>query len=874
MLTFQTPCASMAGTDTGDAESGGPESDHSAMNLLESSPESSPVPLVPASSSPICDEVTLPVRDPLLSTQQPEQQNVATLQGPPPKKSRIDQFFRPRKSAVSKQQHAGSHIIESKNPTTPHSSTLITKRSSTKAASCTNPCTDLASSIVPKLDAQGIPLPIVPQQVSTPAYVQWIVQKNGAVLVRRDRRSASKPCRKAAAIDMDGTVLLWQTSFWPTRLEQYELYNADGVVPKLQSLADDGYQLVLVSNQGGIRSATNGKTAQKVKSLMDWLATILQRPLWAIVSTQSKSGFHKPSPKLWDALEEAYGEKFDIKQSLYVGDSDGEVDDSDAYRQEGVDKAFAANVSASKNAMLRFYNPSDFFGPSDKERRMATVRSGLTAYAPTPISALRARAALLGGYLTGPLLVLLCGAQGSGKSTFCQALVQITPSTPPTWRHFSQDTIANGKPGSRTAVEDAARLALSKGVSVVIDRMHLDTTQRTPFVQIGKDACIPVHVIVLDLPRSVVLQRVRDRTNHVGKVQGEQGVQLATVSLDNLDPPTYEKEGADLILFARSESMADNLVAKYRQVHQTGEGVLSLPRDFSLSSDANISIRLPSLALGTMKLAKRSTSVVVSAALKKGIDAIDTAPTYNNEEEIGAALAHQKLKPFIIVKVPKRATLPAQVRDEVLLSLQKLGREFVDLILLHWPCDAIEADSLSSVWKELEHLQAKKYCHFLGVCNFSIDALRTLIPLCSPNGRPVLNQIERHPLLPQWELLDFCARHGIQLQAHSPLGQGRSEVLEQHVVVDISKATGLSPAQVVLKWNLQHGIAVVTKSTSDAHLSQLERLKGASGLTPLQMKSLDSIVFLNDNASKRFVAPPFMFKKGAPYSWGDQVPDK
>ncbi|ACI65894.1 2,5-diketo-D-gluconic acid reductase A-like protein, partial [Phaeodactylum tricornutum CCAP 1055/1] len=230
--------------------------------------------------------------------------------------------------------------------------------------------------------------------------------------------------------------------------------------------------------------------------------------------------------------------------------------------------------------------------------------------------------------------------------------------------------------------------------------------------------------------------------------------------------------------------------------------------------------RLPSLALGTMKLAKRSTSVVVSAALKKGIDAIDTAPTYNNEEEIGAALAHQKLKPFIIVKVPKRATLPAQVRDEVLLSLQKLGREFVDLILLHWPCDAIEADSLSSVWKELEHLQAKKYCHFLGVCNFSIDALRTLIPLCSPNGRPILNQIERHPLLPQWELLDFCARHGIQLQAHSPLGQGRSEVLEQHVVVDISKATGLSPAQVVLKWNLQHGIAVVTKSTSDAHLSQ------------------------------------------------------
>jgi hypothetical protein len=161
---------------------------------------------------------------------------------------------------------------------------------------------------------------------------------------------------------------------------------------------------------------------------------------------------------------------FSVKDSFFVGDS---ADLNDA--QGGVDLRFAQAVSKEHGAgsALSFYSPTEYFGPSDAERRSQSK----SAPPPPPKEALAARAALLGGYhAEEPIMLLLCGVQGSGKSTFCNLLVDTETKH---WVHLSQDTINNGKPGKREKVEDESKAALQKGKSVVIDRMHLDQEQRS-----------------------------------------------------------------------------------------------------------------------------------------------------------------------------------------------------------------------------------------------------------------------------------------------------------------------------------------------------------------------------------------------------------
>merc|ERR1711982_166362 len=110
-------------------------------------------------------------------------------------------------------------------------------------------------------------------------------------------------------------------------------------------------------------------------------------------------------------------------------------------------------------------------------------------------------------------------------------------------------------------------------------------------------------------------------------------------------------------------------------------------------------------------------------------------------------------------------------------------------------------------------------------------------------------QAERHPLLPQMELVDFCSRHGIHLQAHTPLGHGRADLLRNPVIRTVAKEASMSPAQTALQWNLQQGVLVATKCSSIPHA---EELLSRKALSPRQMRALDSIA-----ERKRFVAPPF-----------------
>jgi DNA 3'-phosphatase len=246
---------------------------------------------------------------------------------------------------------------------------------------------------------------------------------------------------KVAAFDVDGTLVTWRTAGWPSKLTDYELWNAN-VVHKLRHLYDvEGYQLVLISNQGAIRSAHTGKKATTVKSLMEWIIATIGRPIGVVMSTDKKKGFHKPAVQLWQAAQhllavpsdhETMTKDWSIAESLYVGDSVGGDDDP----QGGVDEGLARNVGALAGTTLQFFTPDNFFGPSHAAQRNGGS-SATAVVKPVPPVVQSTRAALVSRNLFSrpgqqqqnkPIMLLLCGAQGSGKSTFATRLVQQSSS--------------------------------------------------------------------------------------------------------------------------------------------------------------------------------------------------------------------------------------------------------------------------------------------------------------------------------------------------------------------------------------------------------------------------------------------------------------
>jgi DNA 3'-phosphatase len=720
--------------------------------------------------------------------------------------------------------------------------------------------------------------PIVPKQTPTPSNVRWESLHNQHVIARIPRLAGNPVHTKVAAFDLDGTLVKWSNEspgFWPSRLEHYELWNKS-VISKLQSLYDhDGYLLVVFTNQGGIQKAHGGKRATLVKNLLDWMASLIDRPLCAVASTRSlkkasDTSFHKPLPHMWNKVlaSKTFGQGsggldksvpdcyyYDLSSSFFVGDS-AEEDDS----QGGVDRKFAANVG------IQFYTPEEYFGPSSKELRQRSQQVDSGSAANVPPEAIQARKALLGGYLQGPILLILAGVQGSGKSTFCRQLVgddndddDAKINGNPQWIWLSQDTINNGKPGKREKVEDEARKAIQQGNSVIIDRMHLDPEQRKYFVNVAKECKVPAHVVLLNPPKEVVSERVKNRTNHPGKVEGENGAKLAVASMSRLVMPSYD-EGVDLVSCAATEFAACQLALRYQTIISP-ETTILIQDKIPLSS----SVSIPTISLGTMGIGRRSGTETVSNMLNAGFQSIDTAPTYKNEDKVGEALQAKRNDTFVMAKIPKRAATADEVGEELDATLDKLQTKSVDLLLLHWPSDVIVGNTLKEVWQSMEQCVKDGKCKSLGVCNFNQGALSQLLKICSIP--PVINQIERHPLLSQTDLVDFCARNNIVLQAHTPLGQGSEKVLGNETVRRISQEASLTPAQVVILWNLQQGVLVVPKCTQESHAKELlSLLSGEKRLSPEQMKAMDGL----DNGT-RLVAPPFMYGTNV-YCWGERMP--
>ncbi|MED4870420.1 aldo/keto reductase, partial [Geobacillus stearothermophilus] len=178
-------------------------------------------------------------------------------------------------------------------------------------------------------------------------------------------------------------------------------------------------------------------------------------------------------------------------------------------------------------------------------------------------------------------------------------------------------------------------------------------------------------------------------------------------------------------------------------------------------------------------------------------------------------------------------------------SLKKLGFDYVDLYLVHWPVKG----KYKETYKALEKLYKDGYVRAIGVSNFQIHHLQDVLADCEI--KPMVNQVEYHPRLTQKELLTFCRENGIQLEAWSPLMRG--EILTEPTIVEIGKKYGKTPAQVVLRWDLQHSVVTIPKSVTPARIKENADIFDFS-LTDEEMKQIDAL-----NLNKRVGPDPDNF---------------
>jgi 2,5-diketo-D-gluconate reductase A len=222
-------------------------------------------------------------------------------------------------------------------------------------------------------------------------------------------------------------------------------------------------------------------------------------------------------------------------------------------------------------------------------------------------------------------------------------------------------------------------------------------------------------------------------------------------------------------------------------------------------------VSMPRLGFGVFQVANDETTAAVLTALECGYRSIDTAALYGNEAGVGAAIATCGIARedlFVTTKLWNSDHGSTTVREAFERSLTKLGVEYVDLYLIHWPVPS--NDKYVETWQAFERLSAEGLTRAIGVSNFTIPHLRRL--LAETSTVPSVNQIELHPGFQQVALRDFHADHGIVTEAWSPLGQGAA--LGHPVVADLARKHGKTPAQIVLRWHIDIGNVVIPKSVT------------------------------------------------------------
>ena len=260
--------------------------------------------------------------------------------------------------------------------------------------------------------------------------------------------------------------------------------------------------------------------------------------------------------------------------------------------------------------------------------------------------------------------------------------------------------------------------------------------------------------------------------------------------------------------------------------------------NLSLSSTAALAngVKMPRIGLGVFKVEKEEELITaVKAAIEKGYRSIDTASIYGNEEWVGEAIRQSGINRediFVTSKVWNADQGYEATRKAFNSSLKKMGLEYLDLYLIHWPVEG----KYTETWRALEDLYKEGKIKAIGVSNFQIHHLENLLE--TAEIKPMINQIELHPKLAQAELRAFAAKHDMHIEAWAPLMQGG--LFENEILKGLAEKHGKSIAQIVLRWHLQNGIIVIPKSTKPKRIKENADLFGFE-LSQQDMDLIDSL---------------------------------
>ncbi|MFZ2464759.1 MAG: aldo/keto reductase [Caldibacillus thermoamylovorans] len=232
----------------------------------------------------------------------------------------------------------------------------------------------------------------------------------------------------------------------------------------------------------------------------------------------------------------------------------------------------------------------------------------------------------------------------------------------------------------------------------------------------------------------------------------------------------------------------------------------------------NNGLKMPQLGFGVWQVSDEQATPAVKKALEVGYRSIDTAMIYGNEKGVGRAIKESNVpreELFITTKVWNADHGYENTLKAFDASLERLGLDYIDLYLIHWPTP--KYDQYVDTYKAMEKIYKDGRAKAIGVCNFDIEHLERLLNECEVV--PVVNQVERHPYFQQRELQDFCEKHHIIIEAYSPLMNGK-DVLNDSVVKEIAKAYGKTAAQVILRWHLQTGVITIPKSVTPSRIEE------------------------------------------------------
>lgn len=268
------------------------------------------------------------------------------------------------------------------------------------------------------------------------------------------------------------------------------------------------------------------------------------------------------------------------------------------------------------------------------------------------------------------------------------------------------------------------------------------------------------------------------------------------------------------------------------------------------SIELNNGNSIPQLGLGTWKLNGDDAKRVVGAAAELGYRHFDTAAVYQNEREVGLALRESGLlrdELFVTTKLANTDQEDAHKAFDA--SLDRLGLDYVDLYLIHWPVPT--RGHAVNAWRSLVEIVGSGRCRAIGVSNFEVEHLEEL--LHHTGVVPAVNQIELHPLHQRKQLRAFCAERDIAVEAWGPLGQGKTDLLGRPEILAAASAHGKTPAQVVLRWHVQQGVIVIPKSSHRNRLEENAEIFDFA-LTEDEMAKIDAL-----DEQRRLGGDPYTF---------------